>query len=109
MLTGVEPMVVGPGIRSDLTVRLDDPATLASDLLVAAVGALDVYEPPLILIDMGTATTVTVLDGEGAFRGRAIIPGVQLSCRRWRPTRRCCPPSRWMPRPTPSAPTPWTA
>ena len=50
MLTGVEPMVVGPGIRSDLTVRLDDPATLASDLLVAAVGALDVYEPPLILI-----------------------------------------------------------
>ena len=79
MLTGVEPMVVGPGIRSDLTVRLDDPATLASDLLVAAVGALDVYEPPLILIDMGTATTVTVLDGEGAFRGGAIIPGVQLS------------------------------
>ena len=75
MLTGVEPMVVGPGIRSDLTVRLDDPATLASDLLVAAVGALDVYEPPLILIDMGTATTVTVLDGEGAFRGGAIIPG----------------------------------
>ena len=72
-------MVVGPGIRSDLTVRLDDPATLASDLLVAAVGALDVYEPPLILIDMGTATTVTVLDGEGAFRGGAIIPGVQLS------------------------------
>ena len=68
-----------PGIRSDLTVRLDDPATLASDLLVAAVGALDVYEPPLILIDMGTATTVTVLDGEGAFRGGAIIPGVQLS------------------------------
>ena len=66
MLTGVEPMVVGPGIRSDLT-------------LVAAVGALDVYEPPLILIDMGTATTVTVLDGEGAFRGGAIIPGVQLS------------------------------
>ena len=55
MLTGVEPM------------------------LVAAVGALDVYEPPLILIDMGTATTVTVLDGEGAFRGGAIIPGVQLS------------------------------
>ena len=49
MLTGVEPMVVGPGIRSDLTVRL------------------------------GTATTVTVLDGEGAFRGGAIIPGVQLS------------------------------
>ena len=109
MLTGVEPMVVGPGIRSDLTVRLDDPATLASDLLVAAVGALDVYEPPLILIDMGTATTVTVLDGEGAFRGGPSSPACSCPCRRWRLTRRCCPPSRWMPRPTPSAPTPWTA
>ena len=79
MLTGVEAMVVDNAIRSDLTVLLDDPSTLASDLLVAAVGALDVYQPPLILIDMGTATTVTVLDGDGAFRGGAIVPGVQLS------------------------------
>jgi len=79
MLSGIEPMVVGPDIRSDLTVRLDDPATLGSDLLVAAVGALDIYQPPLILVDMGTATTVTVVDADGAFRGGAIIPGVQLS------------------------------
>ena len=79
MLSGIEAMVVGPDIRSDLAVRIDDPATLGSDLLVAAVGALDIYEPPLILIDMGTATTVTVVDAEGAFRGGAIIPGVQLS------------------------------
>ena len=79
MLTGVEPMVVGPGIRSDLTVRLDDPATLASDLLVAAVGALDQFRPPLLLIDMGTATTVTVVDENGAFRGGAILPGANLS------------------------------
>ena len=78
MLSGIEPMVVGPDIRSDLTVRLDDPATLGSDLLVA-VGALDIYQPPLILVDMGTATTVTVVDADGAFRGGAIIPGVQLS------------------------------
>ena len=79
MLSGIEPMVVGPDIHSDLTVRLDDPATLGSDLLVAAVGALDIYQPPLILVDMGTATTVTVVDADGAFRGGAIIPGVQLS------------------------------
>lgn len=79
MLSGIEAMVVGPDIRSDLAVRIDDPATLGSDLLVAAVGALDIYQPPLILIDMGTATTVTVVDAEGAFRGGAIIPGVQLS------------------------------
>ena len=79
MLSGIEAMVVGPGIRSDLAVRIDDPATLGSDLLVAAVGALDIYQPPLILVDMGTATTVTVVDADGAFLGGAIIPGVQLS------------------------------
>ena len=77
MLTGVVPLVADNTIRSDLTVRIDDPATLGSDLLVAAVGALDIYQPPLII--MGTATTVTVVDADGAFRGGAIIPGVQLS------------------------------
>ena len=79
MLTGVEPMVVGPGIRSDLTVRLDDPATLASDLLVAAVGALDVYEPPLILIDMGTATIISYISAKRCYEGGLMFPGVRLS------------------------------
>lgn len=79
MLTGVVPLVADNTIRSDLTVRIDDPTTLGSDLLVAAVGALDIYQPPLIIIDMGTATTVTAVDADGAFRGGAIIPGVQLS------------------------------
>ena len=79
MLTGVVPLVADSTIRSDLTVRIDDPTTLGSDLLVAAVGALDIYQPPLIIIDMGTATTVTAVDADGAFRGGAIIPGVQLS------------------------------
>ena len=79
MLTGGVPLVADSTIRSDLTVQSDDPATLGSDLLVAAVGALDIYQPPLIIIDMGTATTVTVVDADGAFRGGAIIPGVQLS------------------------------
>jgi len=73
MLTGIVPLVADNTIRSDLTVQIDDPATLGSDLLVAAVGALDIYQPPLIIIDMGTATTVTVVDADGAF------PGVQLS------------------------------
>lgn len=101
MLSGIEPMVVGPDIRSDLTVRLDDPATLGSDLLVAAVGALDIYQPPLILVDMGTATTVTVVDADGAFRGGAHHPPASSSpCPRWHPTRRCCPASRWTPPPS---------
>lgn len=51
----------------------------ARTLLTAAVGALDLYQPPLLLVDMGTATTVTVLDEQGAFRGGAILPGANLA------------------------------
>ena len=76
MLTGVVPLVADSTIRSDLTVRIDDPTTLGSDLLVAAVGALDIYQPPLIIIDMGTATIISYISEK---RGGAIIPGVQLS------------------------------
>ena len=79
LLTGKEPLVLGQNVRCDLPILIDQPETLGADLLAAAVGALDQFRPPLLLIDMGTATTVTVLDGEGAFRGGAIIPGVQLS------------------------------
>jgi len=79
MATGLDAMVVGSGIKTGVNILLDDPAEAGSDLVVAAAGALHFYEPPLILIDMGTATTVTVVDKNGAFRGGAIIPGMGLS------------------------------
>ena len=78
-LTGVEPLIVGPGMRTGMNVRIDDPSTLAGDLVVGGVAAIACYGAPAIVIDMGTATTMTVIDGEGAFRGGAIIPGVRLS------------------------------
>ena len=79
LLTGKVPLVVGQNVRCDLDVRIRQPETLAADLLTAAVGALDLYRPPLLLLDMGTATTSSVLDADGAFRGGAILPGANLS------------------------------
>lgn len=79
LLTGREPLVVGENVRCRIPVMIRHPETLGADLLAAAVGALDLYRPPLLLIDMGTATTISVLDAQGAFRGGAILPGANLA------------------------------
>ena len=79
LLTGKAPLVVGQNVRCDLLVRIRQPETLAADLVSAAVGALDLFRPPLLLMVMGTATTVSVLDETGAFRGGAILPGANLA------------------------------
>lgn len=72
----VTPLVVGPGIKNGLKIAIDDPAQLGADLVVGAVAALDEYKPPLAVIDMGTATTISVVDEKGRFLGGPIIPGV---------------------------------
>ena len=78
-LTGKTPMIVGPGIKTGLNIQMENPAQIGSDLIVAAVAALSRFEPPLIIIDMGTATTMTVIDREARVLGGAIIPGVGIS------------------------------
>ena len=78
-LTGLTPMVVGPGIKTGLNIQMDNPASVGSDLIVAAVAALQEYQAPLMLIDMGTATTITVVDKDNTYIGGAIIPGVRVS------------------------------
>ncbi len=78
-LTGMEPLVVAPGVKTGLNIRMDNPASVGSDLIVAAVAAIQDYEPPLILIDMGTATTITVVDRGNAYIGGVIIPGIRVS------------------------------
>lgn len=78
-LTGQDPMVVGPGLKTGLNIKIDNPAQAGSDLIVAAVAAIADYGTPLIIIDMGTATTVTVVDKKGCFIGGSIHPGVMLS------------------------------
>ena len=78
-LLGLEPIIVGPGMKTGMNVRIDDPSTLAGDLVVGSVAAMACYGAPVIVIDMGTATTMVVIDGENSYRGGAIFPGVRLS------------------------------
>lgn len=78
-LTGKKPFVVGPGMKTGLNILLDSPQQIGSDLIVAAVAALQEYAPPLILIDMGTATTISVIDQNRAYIGGCISPGVRIS------------------------------
>lgn len=78
-LTGRDCLVVGPGIRTGLNIRMDNPAEVGSDLIVAAVAGIARYGMPLLLVDMGTATTITAVDRSGAFVGGCICPGVKIS------------------------------
>lgn len=77
-LTAAPVPVVGETVKSSIPLRIDQPETIGADLIAAAEGALAQYAPPLILVDMGTATTFSVLDKSGAFLGGAIAPGVHL-------------------------------
>lgn len=78
-VTGQTPLVVGPGTRTGLNIRIDNPAQLGPDLLVGAIAAIAQYGAPCIIWDLGTATTVSVVDEKGDFRGGAIMPGVATS------------------------------
>lgn len=80
-VTGRECLIVGPGMKTGLNVRVDDPGTVAGDLIVGSVAAMSCYGAPAIVIDMGTATTMTVIDRDGCFRGGAILPGIKLGYR----------------------------
>ena len=78
-LTGKTPMIVGPGIRTGLNIQMENPSQIGSDLIVAAVAAISRFEPPLIIIDMGTATTITAIDKTGTYVGGCISPGPKIS------------------------------
>ena len=78
-VTGLDCMVVGAGLKTGVNIKLDDPGQLAGDLITGAVGALALYKPPLVVVDMGTATTIVAIDSEGSYLGGAIIPGIKLS------------------------------
>lgn len=78
-LTGKSCLVVGPGIKTGLNIRMDNPTEVGSDLIVAAVAAIAEYGAPLMLVDMGTATTITAIDEHGTFIGGCIHPGVKIS------------------------------
>ena len=78
-LTGKTALVVGPGLKTGLNIKVENPSQTGADLVVGAVAALREHKPPMIVIDMGTATTMIVIDETGAFIGGAISPGVKIS------------------------------
>lgn len=78
-VTGVQPLVVGPGIKTGLSILIDDPAELGADLVVGAVAAKSKYPLPTIIFDLGTATTGSVIDKNGNFIGCIITTGIEKS------------------------------
>lgn len=80
-LFGVSPLVVGPGIKTGLNIRMDNPAQLGSDLVVSSVACLAKYKTPAIIINMTTAITFAVLNGKGEYVGGCMCPGLDLSLR----------------------------
>lgn len=78
-LIGKPPLVVSPGMKTGLKIRLDNAAQLGCDRVADAVAAICYYPVPLIVIDMGTATTVSVIDRDRNFIGGMILPGLRIS------------------------------
>lgn len=79
IVTHHDPIVVGAGIKTGVNIKIDDPGQLGADLVVGAVAATARYPKPLIIFDMGTANTMSVIDREGRFLGGAIVAGLRLS------------------------------
>ena len=74
-----EPLVVGPGIRTGMPVRYENPREVGADRIVNAVAAYEKYGGPVIAVDFGTATTFDVVSESGEYLGGAIFPGVQIA------------------------------
>ncbi|MBQ7046882.1 MAG: type III pantothenate kinase [Oscillospiraceae bacterium] len=75
IITG-KVMVVGPGVKTGLSITIDNPAQLGADLVAGAVAGIKQYGAPLIIFDMGTATTVSVIDENRKYIGGMILTGV---------------------------------
>lgn len=78
-LTGKAALVVGPGLKTGLNIQIENPSQTGADLVVGCVAALREHKAPMIIVDMGTATTMIVLDKNSAMVGGCIMPGVKIS------------------------------
>lgn len=76
---GVDALLVGPGIKTGINIHCDNPASVGADLICACVATHNIYKSPALIIDMGTATKMMVLDKNGSFIGVSIIPGVNIA------------------------------
>lgn len=78
-LVGKSIKVVGPGIKTGLNIKIDDPKELGADLVIGAVAAIQEYKAPMVIFDLGTATTASVIDENMCYLGGMIMPGAVVS------------------------------
>lgn len=78
-LTGKTPLIVGPGIKTGLNIRIENPTGMGSDMIAISVAGLKEYRPPLIIFDMNAVTSVSVLDAGGNYVGGCLCPGIRIS------------------------------
>ncbi|MBQ2694623.1 MAG: type III pantothenate kinase [Clostridia bacterium] len=78
-VTGCNPMILGPGIKTGMNILIDNPAQLGADLLAGAIAAAALYPLPCLVIDLGTASKISVINKGGAFCGCTIAPGIGIS------------------------------
>jgi len=78
-LLGKPPMVVGPGVKTGLNIRLTNQTQVGADIVADAVAALEKFEAPIVTIDMGTATTIGVISEGRNYEGGMLLPGVNVS------------------------------
>ncbi len=81
LVYNVDALMVVPGIKTGLNLKCDDPSSVGSDLICACVCATNMYGYPSLIVDMGTATKILLVDENGAFAGASIIPGVNMGLR----------------------------
>jgi len=79
MLTGKVPLVLAPGVKTGLNIKIDNPAQLGADLIATAVAAKKLYPLPCLIIDLGTATKISAVDANGSILGCSIAAGIALS------------------------------
>lgn len=78
-LLGRPPMVVGPGVKTGLNIRMENQTQMGADIVADAVSALEKFSPPIVTIDMGTATTIGVISKGRNYEGGLLLPGVSVS------------------------------
>lgn len=78
-ITNCRPMLLGPGIKTGMNILIDNPAQLGADLLAGCVGAAALYPLPCLVVDLGTASKISVIDKNGSFCGCTITPGIGIS------------------------------
>lgn len=78
-ITGITAKLVSSGMKTGLNILMDNPRAVGSDMIVNSIASIKEHEPPLIIIDMGTATTMSVIDKNGCYIGGALLPGLRSS------------------------------